>query len=291
MVNRVTVLDESTGTTPHVLQPGLLVPVGGGYYAIVPGLVVPAVHAITHDEFGTDPLTLTQNQVTGLVAALAALTTADGLRVLKAGDTMTGALLVNAIGTKIGNGTQAQQLIIDAGGPALTTADLMVLKAALYPYFQFVNNNSGGGTAAGFKIGIESNRPSIVSHTSGWPIDFYTRTAGGVLAVRMTLEAAGSLSCNHGVKTGSAGTLITQTRIYTPTLTPAACVAGPNVQTFTVAGLTTADTVTVNGPAATAGTALVHTRVSAADTLELTWWSNGALVPTSGVYRVKADRS
>ena len=51
-------------------------------------------------------------------------------------------------------------------------------------------------------------------------------------------------------KLGASGTLMTQVRVFTPTLTPVAVatiVAAE--QTFTVTGLTTADKVVVNQPA------------------------------------------
>jgi hypothetical protein len=95
------------------------------------------------------------------------------------------------------------------------------------------------------------------------------------------------------LKIGSSGTAITQQTVYTPTLTPAAvAAAGFSEQTFTVTGLATTDTVIVNGPAAAANSVLVHARVSAANTLALTWITNAATItPTSGTYRIVAIRS
>ena len=94
------------------------------------------------------------------------------------------------------------------------------------------------------------------------------------------------------LKIGSSGTAITQQTVYTPTLTPAAvAAAGFSEQTFTVTGLATTDTVIVNGPAATASSALVSFRVSAANTLALTWFCQSALTPAAGTYRIVAIRS
>ena len=110
-------------------------------------------------------------------------------------------------------------------------------------------------------------------------------------ALRVLL-ANGVVRATFGAQIGSSGTTLTQAKVYTPTLTPAATVgAGYHEQTFTVTGLSTSDTVTVNGPAAAANTVLVHARVSAADTLALTWITSAAATPASGVYRVLAVRS
>ena len=83
--------------------------------------------------------------------------------------------------------------------------------------------------------------------------------------------------------------------VYTPTLAPAAVRANDDYveQTFTVTGLTTGDTITVNQPAMTATHCqMVAFRVSAADTLALTFRSvSGSHLPPQGVYRVVAIRS
>lgn len=117
-------------------------------------------------------------------------------------------------------------------------------------------------------------------------------TTGGRCASYAGLTWASNTLGVAQLQIGSSGTTLTQAKVYTPTLTPTATVgAGYHEQTFTVAGLTTADTVTVNGPAAAASTVLVHARVSAADTLALTWITSAAATPASGVYRVLAVRS
>lgn len=98
----------------------------------------------------------------------------------------------------------------------------------------------------------------------------------------------------NGLIIGSGGTGIKLVKGYTPSLTPAA--VGTNTtaeQTFTVTGLTTADKVIVNGPAHPAGLALCNVRVTAADTIGLTFMntSAGSLTPTSGTYNVIAIRT
>ena len=116
-------------------------------------------------------------------------------------------------------------------------------------------------------------------------------TTGGRCASDTGLTWASSTLGVTQLQVGG-GTALTKAAVYTPTLTPAATVgAGYHEQTFTVTGLATSDTVTVNGPAAAANTVLVHARVSAADTLALTWITSAAATPASGVYRVLAVRS
>lgn len=62
-------LTEGLALNPTLL-PGLLV-ASGGYWTFIP--LPPAAHAASHTAAGSDPLTLTQAQITGLAAALAAL--------------------------------------------------------------------------------------------------------------------------------------------------------------------------------------------------------------------------
>ncbi len=80
---------------------------------------------------------------------------------------------------------------------------------------------------------------------------------------------------------------------FQATLNPASVAANTIAeQTFTVAGLTTSDIVTVNKPTLTAGIGIVNARVSAADTLAITFINNtGSPVdPASEVYLIVAIR-
>lgn len=63
-------------------------------------------------------------------------------------------------------------------------------------------------------------------------------------------------------------------------------------QTFTVPGLKTTDMVYVNSPALVAGVALANARVSAANTLALTFVNPtaGGVTPGAGVYTVTVVR-
>lgn len=124
---------------------------------------------------------------------------------------------------------------------------------------------------------------------------------GAVQANRVQVDANGNLQLVAATGTVltpllqvGGGTSISKIRTYAASLTPAAVAANTSAEeTFTVAGLTTADKVTVNGPAPTAGTGIVNARVSAADTLALTFgnFTAGSLTPTSGTYLIVAVRS
>lgn len=81
---------------------------------------------------------------------------------------------------------------------------------------------------------------------------------------------------------------------YSPSLTPASVAANSAAEeTFTVTGLKTADTLVVNMPGATADLGLVNARVSAVDTLALTFMntSGGSRTPPAGAYKVVAMRA
>lgn len=96
------------------------------------------------------------------------------------------------------------------------------------------------------------------------------------------------------VAIGDGGSSITKVVAYTPTINPASIAAATSVeQTFTVTGLTTADKPVVIKPTATAGVGIVNARVSAADTLALTFMNAtaGAVDPPSEVYTVLAFRT
>jgi hypothetical protein len=97
------------------------------------------------------------------------------------------------------------------------------------------------------------------------------------------------------LKVGSTSdTAITKIRKYTQTIT-AASVGAATVaeQTFTVTGLTTADTVVVNAAAISNAVGIAGVRVSAADTLAVRFVNPtaGALTPTAGTWTILAFRS
>ncbi len=94
--------------------------------------------------------------------------------------------------------------------------------------------------------------------------------------------------------TVGGGTAVTKIAVYTATLTPTSVAAATTAeQTFTVNGLTTTDKVIVNGPTPTAGTGIVNARVSAANTLAITFinTTEAAATPATGTYTIIAIRS
>lgn len=79
--------------------------------------------------------------------------------------------------------------------------------------------------------------------------------------------------------------------VYNPTLDPTAVLANTTAeQTYTISGLQTSDTIVVNKPTMTTGCGIVGARVSATDTLALTWgnFTGSSCDPASETYRVVA---
>jgi len=89
------------------------------------------------------------------------------------------------------------------------------------------------------------------------------------------------------------GNLVKQS-VISVTLTPAAIVLNTTAeQTFTVNGLLAGDVVCVNKPTAQAGLGIVGCRVSAANTLGITFSNNtgSSITPTAAqVYKVVVSR-
>lgn len=82
-------------------------------------------------------------------------------------------------------------------------------------------------------------------------------------------------------------------RVYSEALTPASVAANTTAeQTFTVTGLATSDIVVVNKPSLDAGIGIANARVSATDTLAITYINatGGAIVPTSETYNILTVR-
>jgi len=90
-----------------------------------------------------------------------------------------------------------------------------------------------------------------------------------------------------------SGNLVTQS-VISVTLSPALIVLNTTAeQTFTVNGLRVGDVVSINKPTAQAGLGIVGSRVSAANTLGITFSNNTAssITPTAAqVYKVVVSR-
>jgi hypothetical protein len=105
---------------------------------------------------------------------------------------------------------------------------------------------------------------------------------------------ANTLIAGASAQIGPSGTPIKNIQVYAAALTPASVAANTTAeQTFTVTGLATSDKVFVNKPSAQAGLAIGNVRVSAANTLAITYVNDtaGAITPTAETYQVVAIRS
>ncbi len=92
---------------------------------------------------------------------------------------------------------------------------------------------------------------------------------------------------------GSGGTDFSLVKVYTATINPASIAAATSAeQTFPVTGLAVNDVPVVIKPTATAGVGIVNARVSATDTLAITFMNAtaGALDPASESYTILAFR-
>lgn len=218
--------------------------------------------------YGAVPMQLATNGVTRMtIASTGAITQTSGLTVQSGGITVTGQSQITG---NVGIGA-APTTQFDVYAPAGNNANMRVRGDNGNAQFDFAS-----GTGGHYLYGYGT-----------LPVDF---ASNGVS--RMTIASTGNITVKISLQIGTAGTAITQQTVYLPTLTPAAVgAAGFSKQTFTVTGLATNDTVIVNGPNATALSALVSFRVSAANTLELTWFCQGALTPAAGTYRIVAIRS
>jgi hypothetical protein len=111
----------------------------------------------------------------------------------------------------------------------------------------------------------------------------------------LVLADANNLTCGPNLTVGVAsGTPITQIKVYSQTITPASVNAAVcAAQTFTVTGLTTADKVIFNPVTTGNATAATQAKVSAADTLQVTYCNPtaGALTPAAGTATIVAFRS
>ena len=230
---------------------------------------------------------------------------ADALRVLKAGDTMTGDLLISSAKLGIGTATPKSALQIDGASVVFGIVfDIGNSSAMGHGFYwngsawkllytgtpvSLINYNDGGGAGdVSFYQAPSGTADATVGFTTA---TLYLKNSNKRVGIGTTTPAA-ALDVAGTAKLGTAGTVLTQVRVYTPTLTPAAVGLGVlSVQTFAVTGLATTDTISVSGPGAVAGVVLANWRVSAADTLELSWYGVEAGTPTTGVYRVLAVRS
>jgi hypothetical protein len=107
------------------------------------------------------------------------------------------------------------------------------------------------------------------------------------------MEAAMAATHHAALGIGSGGTDFSLVKVYSPTINPASVASATSAeQTFTVTGLLVGDIPVVVKPTATAGVGIVNARVSAADTLAVTFMNAtaGAVDPASETYTVLVFR-
>lgn len=103
-----------------------------------------------------------------------------------------------------------------------------------------------------------------------------------------------TVTASTSATVGGSGTALTQIRVYSQALDVASVAANTSAeQTFTVTGLTTGDKVFVNKPTASAGLVIGNARVSASNTLAITFGNLTAspIDPASETYTIVAIRS
>jgi hypothetical protein len=211
--------------------------------------------------------------------------------------------------------------VADASNGGILTASAQSFPPGAKTFTDILKVITSGATATQVFFGSATGQGTLEADTTsahiGWGFDYngsvYTarQTSAGLVSPRngttVFFANTGLTSGNTfsptdrgrigtaGWRIGSGGTDLTQVKVYTQTITPASVAANTTAeQTFTVTGLTTADTVEFNpGAAPTAGTGIVGWRVSAADTLAVTYINAtaGALTPASGTARIVAIRS
>jgi hypothetical protein len=143
--------------------------------------------------------------------------------------------------------------------------------------------------------GNDQTFKNATNSTTGFVVQ--DSTSASVLTVNTSANktTTTALEATTSLKVGSSGTAVTQMRIYTPTLNPSNVAAASTAeQTYTVTGLATNDVVYINKPSLTSGCSIGNVRVSATDTLAITWVNILSILgcdPPSEVYSLVAIRS
>ena len=144
-------------------------------------------------------------------------------------------------------------------------------------------------------VGIAGS--SVMWHSLPQAIAGYAFDWFGGETRQMRLRGDGRLELNGlspALAIGASGTGITQMRVYSQTIDPASVAANTTAeQTFTVTGLAATDKVFISKPTNTVGLGLVNARVSAADTLAITFGNFTAAPIDAGseTYTITAIRS
>jgi hypothetical protein len=324
MSNRSPVTTEDTAGAPAPLEPGSVVAgatpgywrlaisalsgvsaFGASLVAAVDAAAAKALLALTKSDVGLGNVDNTSDVNKPVSTAQA---TADGLRVLKTGDTMTGGLtLSNGANLTIsGANALGEGNIVMTGVPSgAFDTNLLLCDATSKTMGMICGSTAAFGGTYGPYCALRGNTYALAAQRGNFYLAAGKPTAPaageGLVAIytnnveRLQITSAGAVQVATSLAIGS-GTALTKAVVYTPTLAPADVSATDeyNEQYFTVTGLSTSDTVFVNPPAMSGAphSQLIAFRVSAANTLALTFRAvSGTHSPPQGVYRVVAIRS
>jgi hypothetical protein len=323
MPNRSPILNEDNSGLATPLEPGSVVPgPTPGYYQIAaPGVVlalddlsdVTITTPVNGNFFQYDgtkwvnntvltsgriPYTTTNgrladNAVLAYDAGTGNITHGASISTLKLGvGTAVGVaantkLVVGSSAGVFGASTAAAHFIDNTNSATINVQNTSAVGYAAFDLFN--SSNTKTATIAWSNSGGSFANTLWISTRTANDLWFGTNTTE-----RMRITSTGAVQVATSLAIGG-GTAITKVVVYTPTLAPASVAAAGDYveQTFTVTGLATTDTITVNQPAMTAPHCqMVAFRVSAANTLALTFHSvSGSHLPPQGVYRVVAIRS
>lgn len=91
---------------------------------------------------------------------------------------------------------------------------------------------------------------------------------------------------------GKVADTVRKIETYSPALTPSAFSTTTDEQDFTIVGLSVNDVITVNKPDHQTGVSIGNSRVSAKNTLSITFvnQTGGNITPSAGTYLVQAVR-
>lgn len=144
----------------------------------------------------------------------------------------------------------------------------------------------------GFSIEQLKGIQKVLKYFQDQAVTIAAITSGTIAG--LTSLASAVISATTSLAVGASGTAITQIRVYSQSLDVASVAANTTAeQTFTVTGLATGDKVFVNKPSASAGLGIVNARVSATNTLALTFVNatGTPIDPAAETYTIVAIRS
>jgi hypothetical protein len=171
----------------------------------------------------------------------------------------------------LGSGALANPLITRTGGPGLLFKDPGV-----------------SVSAGGLWRFVTSSGSVLLNMNTAAGGDFSTSNSA------VSIDTSQNVLLPTSLKVGGSGTALTQYRVYSQAIDVASVAANTSAeQTFTVTGVTTADKCFANKPSLTAGIVIGNCRVSATDTVAITFGNltAGAIDPASETYNIVTFRN